>query len=445
MNLLTTFKGYINDEKAAEMFISGQAGTGKTTSLNSLVQYCIDNNINYTVCAYTHKACGILASKLPEKAVISTLHKFLKKRPTVNEHALDVKHIQNSKQQGTPEEATILFLDEYSMLGEKDYSDIGDRQWLDGTDIPNMKAIYIGDPNQLPPINDQPAIYPSGKYNIKLTKIYRQAGDSELLFPLTQLVKMIEGATPEPLVGGNDFIRGMDIVQLYKHGKVSQDKIMLAYTNKRVEDLNRAIAGKGSPERMDQVFSPTTKHHYTFVKRYLPTDIDYIDLPFGDDILEFNTKYRTLEHLLSMVETTQGLRFALLDGDNDEDYLVAYVFGHYVYKCVLEDLGATAVVTNKAITDKHNIPAKYWAGANKKSVLAKKRAKAWRDYFTFKNCVICLDFPYAMTVHKSQGSTFDTVFLDTEDLGQCAARDYQAYLKLMYVAISRASNKVYTN
>jgi hypothetical protein len=86
-----------------------------------------------------------------------------------------------------------------------------------------------------------------------------------------------------------------------------------------------------------------------------------------------------------------------------------------------------------------------WASLNSHTKLARARAKAWRDYLTFKEYVICLDFPHAMTVHKSQGSTYNTVYLDSDDLYLCATRNFNLYLKLMYVAISRASNKVYTN
>lgn len=80
-----------------------------------------------------------------------------------------------------------------------------------------------------------------------------------------------------------------------------------------------------------------------------------------------------------------------------------------------------------------------------KHPLAKKRKNAWKYYLSFKSCVICLDFAHAMTVHKSQGSTYDTVYLDTEDIGKCSNYDYELYLKLMYVGISRAAQKVYTN
>ena len=58
---------------------------------------------------------------------------------------------------------------------------------------------------------------------------------------------------------------------------------------------------------------------------------------------------------------------------------------------------------------------------------------------------MCIDFPYATTVHKSQGSTYETVLLDIKDLGICANSNYNLYLKLLYVALSRASERVFTN
>ena len=120
-------------------------------------------------------------------------------------------------------------------------------------------------------------------------------------------------------------------------------------------------------------------------------------------------------------------------------------FGHYEYKVARETLEQAAVQSNNEIEKKHiGHRAAGWARANPRTPLARKRAKAWRDCLSFKDCTICIDFPYAMTVHKSQGSTFNTVFVDTDDIAQCAERDFNMYLKLTYVAISRASHKVFT-
>ena len=58
---------------------------------------------------------------------------------------------------------------------------------------------------------------------------------------------------------------------------------------------------------------------------------------------------------------------------------------------------------------------------------------------------MCLDFDHARTIHKSQGSTFDVVAIDMDDLYKCAQRDPKMYLRLLYVAVSRAAKKVITN
>ena len=48
---------------------------------------------------------------------------------------------------------------------------------------------------------------------------------------------------------------------------------------------------------------------------------------------------------------------------------------------------------------------------------------------------------YASTIHKSQGSTLNNVFIDSKDLGVC--RNVEELRQLQYVALSRAKNNVY--
>lgn len=434
--MLDTFKQFMADENAFDMFITGQAGTGKTTSLAQLLNYCEENSITSKVCAYTHKACGVIRSKVPKGTDVCTLHSFLKKRPGVNQQATLKEHLNVSSKHGMPDKVPdVLWIDEYSTVGEKDFMDLGLVQDPDYEGKPKMKIVYLGDPNQLPPVNDQQAIKPNGKYQVTLTKIYRQEEGNELLEPLCQLVDFINGATPKPLKESKNFIRNADIVKEYTLCK--EDKVLLAYTNERVENLNVVIKGRADVTVGDGIYSPTLKEFYTYGEELI--DVDYINLPFGD-ILGLKSKYKTLEHLLTIHN-----HFALLDNPEGETEVYAVEFGHYQYKLKMDQLGLAATEANKEIEDKHGMGGKTFASMNPHDPLSRKRAKAWRDYLTYKECVVCIDFPFAMTVHKSQGSTFNTVFVDTENLSVCADRDYQTYLKLMYVAISRASNKVYTN
>ena len=435
--MLTMFKQFLDDGQAWDMYIRGAAGTGKTTSLADGVKHCMDNNIPYIVCAYTHKACGILRSKLPADATVTTLHSFLGKRPVINVHATKKEHVnQNLKSSQTDRKPKVLFLDEYSMIGEKDYMDIREAQDSDYDAIPELKVVWIGDEYQLPPVGDMAAVMPEGKYQLLLTKQWRN--DNPLQIPLNALISYMDGADPEPLEAVPDFFeRGHDIVEEYKASK--KDRMILAYTNRRVEELNASIAGKLYPDTWDRVFSPTTQKFYEF-KEWVKAP-DYIDLHYSDPLM-LGSKFRTLENLID----TGLCRFAILEDDDGNLWQHAVIFGHYEYKIAKENLEASAVQSNKEIESKHKgFKAAGWAKHNSQTKLARTRAKAWRDCLSFKDCVICIDFQYAQTVHKSQGSTFHTVFVDTDDLGMCADRNFAMYLKLMYVAISRASHKVITN
>ena len=425
------------DEEAWNMYITGSAGTGKTTGLAEHVKYCIDNEIPYLVTAFTHKACGILRSKLPAGAKVTTLHSFLGKRPCINTNATKKEHVStNTKHGETNDEPKVLFLDEYSMVGEKDYLDIVAAQDSDYDAIPELKVVWLGDPHQLPPVGDMPAVVPNGPYQVKLTKIWRN--DNPLQLPLNALISYLEGteqpAALQPV--DNYFIRGVNLVEQYKN--CTDDKVLLAFTNKRVESLNAEIAGKQQPDISDDLFSPTTQHHYKFlgwIER--PT---YIDTHYGDPI-HLGSKYKTLENLID-----SGIcKFAAVEDLDGQVWQFATVFGHYEYKINKEQLEYAAVESNKAIENQYKgYKAAGWARANPRTLLARTRSKAWRDCLSFKDCVVCLDFPYAMTVHKSQGSTFNTVFVDTDDIAVCAERNFTMYLKLTYVAISRASQKVFT-
>ena len=125
---------------------------------------------------------------------------------------------------------------------------------------------------------------------------------------------------------------------------------------------------------------------------------------------------------------------------------MAVEFGHYNHKVELEQLKAEAAESNRKIESEfRGYKAAGWAKTNATHPLARKRAKAWRDFLSYNESVVCIDFAHAMTVHKSQGSTYGIVLVDTQDLYRAAEFSFEQYLKLMYVALSRASEKVITN
>jgi len=77
-------------------------------------------------------------------------------------------------------------------------------------------------------------------------------------------------------------------------------------------------------------------------------------------------------------------------------------------------------------------------------LLAKdKESDSWEavELHYFNNYVADLRPGYAMTIHKSQGSTYKNVFIDVPDILKCRSTELRN--RLFYVAISRAQENVY--
>jgi hypothetical protein len=66
--------------------------------------------------------------------------------------------------------------------------------------------------------------------------------------------------------------------------------------------------------------------------------------------------------------------------------------------------------------------------------------KSWQKYYQLKNNYPDLRPRDAATIHKGQGSTHDTVFIDMEDLSAC--RDPDTAARLLYVGATRARKRI---
>jgi len=427
------------DKPAYEMFITGRAGTGKTTGLCAVVEWLQSEGISYIVCAFTHKACGVLASKLPPDAHISTLDAFLKKRPGINQHAVKTDHVDVRVKAGGSEFYQVIIIDEYSMVGEKDYLDIIEIQNSDSEEgWPDSKLIYVGDPYQLPPVKDLQVIDPSGPYWCQLLKVHRTERQ-DLLDVATTLVNYIDGAPPSKIPSSEHFVRGQNLVAAYRAS--TADRVLLAWTNRRVQELNFQIAGKGAPNINDKLWNGTKRQNLTLLCKVPPQEVT--EVTTHTDVLRLGSKWRTLEFLMQQdyVEF-----YAVYNHTLGCKETIAVHFGTHNYIQVKNSLTLAAVEVNHEITQQYDTPsAAAWSRANPHKPLAKRRAQAWRQLLTFKEAVMSVDFPYAMTIHKSQGSTYDEVFLDSQDLAKCADKNFVMYARLFYVAVTRAVSKVTTN
>ena len=443
--VVSMVKDFVGQDDYLEAFLTGPAGAGKTTELRGVIEYLNTTNINYLVVAYTHKAKEVLQSKLPDTTTCKTLHSWLKKRPGINQKAKHIQALMTSRQQGKPDHLQLLIVDEFSFVGEDDYLSIGEMQdellltsytcvlcrttnlddclctncggsnplEFEEDSIQPLKVLYVGDLNQLSPIKGASAVRPIRPYWTKLTKIHRTT--TTISEPLGKLVEMIEGSRDmKYLEPTENFSRKANIDKLYKEDK--NDKIMLAFTNKAVELHNQKIQGYKIPKEGDEVLITTLRTSKTLVKITDTYDMD-VRVAGGVDvhnIINMETKYKPLQYLNSL----QYIKFYhFSDGQ-----VVAGIFGSYQNKMIRERLGKKLVGNN----------------ANNKCSKAE-----YREYKTVQDFTCVMDFNHCMTIHKSQGSEFTNVYVDSADLGKCINKAER--MKLLYVAMSRSTDSIFMN
>ena len=408
---------FIQDPDAREAFITGPAGSGKTTILKEITDKLVETH-NIIVTAFTHKAIEVLRNKLSPHINISTLHSFLKKRPDINKEAKKLQSLTVNRKMGTPDKPAILIIDEFSFVGDKDYSDISDLiddktitkcnrcketfedEWIcplcgDDTEeietIPGIKIIYVGDEYQLPPVRDEAAISPYGDYVLKLTEIHRS--DSKLL-PLQMKIRdnLDKGIYEIPEIPDEFITNSLLDSQLNK---------ILCYTNERVQYYNFKIHGKTLPDKGDVIFSSS------FNKELVVYGINknpmVVTTPRKN--IDIYTKYNPIEAMIKM-----GILF--LDTNIGT---IATVFGSKNYLDKKEELGIKLVKANQSKRDS---------------------SRQYRNYKTFHDYVVHSDFTNAITIHKSQGQEWEKVGVDLSDLNKC--NDKILKLKLLYVSISRS-------
>jgi hypothetical protein len=203
---------------------------------------------------------------------------------------------------------------------------------------------------------------------------------------------------------------------------MDKNKILLAFTNKKVQELNFSIQGSEYPRIDDYIFISSLRIVARFVtKLRKPTAVYTMN-----GIIDMSTKYNPLGYLHNLkyvdffdVEIIESFNEDLVVGRRID---IATIFGTYNNKLIRDKLGKALVTANKNSKDSKLI---------------------FREYKTINDYVVISDFNHCMTVHKSQGSEYDYVYIDAEDFKICI--DIVTRLKLLYVGISRAKRQVFLN
>lgn len=151
--------------------LTGGPGTGKTTTINTIIRYFEMEGMDICLAAPTGRAAKRMSETTGYEA--KTIHRMLELNGAVEGNAGFERNESN------PLEVDVVIIDEMSMV------DISLIHSLLKALVPGTRLILVGDANQLPSVGPGSVlrdIIESGKYQVvRLNKIFRQASQSDIV------------------------------------------------------------------------------------------------------------------------------------------------------------------------------------------------------------------------------------------------------------------------
>lgn len=155
------------------MILSGGPGTGKTTTINTIIRFFEAEGMDILLAAPTGRAAKRMTETTGFEA--RTIHRLLE----INGSMEEGKSAQFERNEENPLEADVIIIDEMSMV------DIHLFQSLLCAVSVGTRLIMVGDMNQLPSVGPGQVLHDlisSGSFPVViLKKIFRQAGESDIV------------------------------------------------------------------------------------------------------------------------------------------------------------------------------------------------------------------------------------------------------------------------
>lgn len=157
------------------MIITGGPGTGKTTTINTIIQIMESEGFDILLAAPTGRAAKRMSETSGMEA--QTIHRMLEIDGGSLDDDKSGMHFQRNETK--PLEADVIIVDEFSMV------DIYMLYALLKAIVPGTRLIMVGDVNQLPSVGPGNVLKDMIKSEfcnvVKLSRIFRQAAESQIV------------------------------------------------------------------------------------------------------------------------------------------------------------------------------------------------------------------------------------------------------------------------
>jgi len=401
--------------------LSGSAGTGKTYLTVQIVKALQDAKISCAITAPTHKAASVTGQLLLKNNINKTpktIHSFLGIKSFIDYVSGIESFVVDKKAKRSS--VDVLIVDESSMINDELFELI-----LESLEANLVRyVIFVGDPNQLLPVNGTSNAIFELPNQFKLTQIIRQAKDSYIIGLANKIKDMIEGKKYIPL---DEFFKENIIDEIeYFHNEEDfvnhfyakdnwwdENKILATYKNKDVDAFNRQI-----------------RNHYWTQKGVMKPEI----LRQGDS-LRFLDAYSVND--VTIYHNGQEIILDYAVKKYHEKLEIYYWECKSVNVMQQQIFRVVDPISEKTFNDKLHLIANK---AKKTPYPARK--EQWKMYYDVKNSYANVQYIYASTIHKLQGSTYGTCYINMYDLITNNYMSLDEKYRLVYVAITRASKDI---
>ena len=206
-------RAVLESVKNGVFVLSGGPGTGKTTTINTMIHYFEAEGMDILLAAPTGRAAKRMTEATGYEA--RTIHRLLELNGAMLEEENRYgRNARFEKNEENPLEADVVIVDEMSMV------DIHLFQSLLRAVTPGTRLILVGDVNQLPSVGPGQVLRDlinSGAFSVvELKKIFRQAGESDIVVNAHK----INAGQEIPLDNKSRdffFLERSDVQVIYKH------------------------------------------------------------------------------------------------------------------------------------------------------------------------------------------------------------------------------------
>ena len=391
------FARFVVDPQQSVFVLEGYAGTGKSTLVKYLIEQIDKLFKTLKLVDPTYKSVELVLSATTNKAAeafqfitgkdVRTIHSVLQLRVMMDYSNNTSRLVTAPNSHGIKD--TLLVVDEASGV---------DSQLLDYIfkRTHNCKIMFIGDPAQLAlGRGTSTPVFSAGFPTAQLTEVVRQAKGNPIIALSSLFRNTVNSGDFFQFAPDNHHIQWMDqekfeeaiVAEFNRPDWHDKESKVLAWTNKTVIGYNNGIRNlvKGSPE-----FSVGD---YVINNNYIYTQHCQLKT---DQLVCITKKEPAVEHNISgFILELDGRQSAFMPTDNQDK--------------------------------KRRIKLAKDQGEN---WLAADISKSWID----------LRAVYSCTINKSQGSTYNKVFIDLDDVRKCNNKNQVA--RMLYVAVSRARHQV---